>query len=208
METIYTPGVAHLSYVLGDGGQAAVVAPRRDTDIYLEIAYRQGANITHIFETHRNENYVTGALDLAGRTGAAIHHGSQLDFRYGHPVNEGDDFQLGDAKLSILQLPHPKPLVPDDFARAMDNGIQVVDVRNPEAYAGAHIWGSYSLPLAMVPAFAGMFLELQQRPAGDDCRVAAETARHAGAWGAKWSTRSPARQNEQGTRHSIDIDKE
>ncbi|MFW5693380.1 MAG: MBL fold metallo-hydrolase, partial [Thermoguttaceae bacterium] len=92
METIYTPGVAHLSYILGDDGQAAVIDPRRDTNIYLEIARRHGANISHIFETHRNEDYVIGSLDLAGRTGAAIHHGSQLGFRYGTPVNEGDEF--------------------------------------------------------------------------------------------------------------------
>jgi hydroxyacylglutathione hydrolase len=34
----------------------------------------------------------------------------------------------------------------------------VVDVRSPEAYAGAHVPKSFSLPLDMLPAFGGMFL--------------------------------------------------
>lgn len=105
MDTIYTPGVAHLSYVLGDGGKAAVIDPRRDVEVYLDIAHREGAQITHVFETHRNEDYVIGSLELARRTGAAIHHGSQLDFQYGKPVNEGDEFSLGNVKLSILHTP-------------------------------------------------------------------------------------------------------
>ena len=45
METIYTPGVAHLSYILGDGGRAAVIDPRRDVEVYLQIAQREGAKI-------------------------------------------------------------------------------------------------------------------------------------------------------------------
>ncbi len=49
MKTLYTPGLAHLSYILGDGGQASVIDPRRDVNEYLEIAHRRGAKITHIF---------------------------------------------------------------------------------------------------------------------------------------------------------------
>ncbi|MBN2294505.1 MAG: MBL fold metallo-hydrolase, partial [Pirellulales bacterium] len=104
-ETIYTPGVAHLSYIIGDGGQAAVIDPRRDSDVYQQIAHREGAKITHIFETHRNEDYVIGSLDLARRCGAQIYHGSQLDFKYGNPVNESTEFMLGKVKLSILHTP-------------------------------------------------------------------------------------------------------
>lgn len=303
MKMLYTPGVAHLSYIFGDGGQAAVIDPRRDVDEYLEIAHSKGAKITHIFETHRNEDYVIGSLELARRSGAEVYHGSQLDFHYGNPVNEGDEFQLGNIKLSILhtpghtlesisivycdlgfsadplgvfsgdalfigdvgrtdfypdraeevagmlydsifhkllplgehlllwpahgsgsvcgsgiaernfstlgyermhnpvlqktdreefirfkvkeehflppyflqmekynlegappldQLPLPQPLSPDEFARAADNGMIVIDVRSPEAFAGAHVPKSFSLPLEMLPAFGGMFLPYGQ----------------------------------------------
>lgn len=61
LETVKSPGLAHLSYICGDAGKAAVVDPRRDYDIYLEVAAREGCLITHIFETHRNEDYVVGS---------------------------------------------------------------------------------------------------------------------------------------------------
>ena len=92
MKSLYTPGVAHLSYIFGEGGQAAVIDPRRDVSEYLEIAHSRGAKITHIFETHRNEDYVVGSLELARRTGAEIYHGSQLDFQYGNFVNSSSDY--------------------------------------------------------------------------------------------------------------------
>lgn len=50
----------------------------------------------------------------------------------------------------------------DEFARATDGGMLVVDIRSPEAYAGAHVPKSFSLPLDMLPAFAGMFLAYDQ----------------------------------------------
>jgi hydroxyacylglutathione hydrolase len=59
----------------------------------------------------------------------------------------------------LNELPRPKPLSPDEFAQAMDDGMIPVDVRSPEAFAGAHVPGSFSLPLDMLPAFAGMFLD-------------------------------------------------
>jgi hydroxyacylglutathione hydrolase len=61
--------------------------------------------ITHIFETHRNEDYVVGSQDLARRTGAAIYHGSALDFGYGEPLEDNDMFNLNNIRLRILETP-------------------------------------------------------------------------------------------------------
>jgi len=105
LEKISSPGLAHLSYIIGDGDQAAVIDPRRDWHIYLEIAARQGARITHIFETHRNEDYVIGSRDLARETGAQIHHGQALDFDYGQAVADGDTFAVNDLQLEVLETP-------------------------------------------------------------------------------------------------------
>src|SRR3546814_5514657 len=65
LEKIKTPGLSHLSYLVGSGGQAAVIDPRRDCEIYVEKARAEGLAITHIFETHRNEDLVSGAPVLA-----------------------------------------------------------------------------------------------------------------------------------------------
>ncbi len=105
LEKIKSEGIAQLSYIVGDGSEAAVIDPRRDYQIYLDTAVAQGMRITRIFETHRNEDYVVGSQDLARKTGATIHHGSKLDFAYGENVREGDSFILGDLKLEILETP-------------------------------------------------------------------------------------------------------
>ncbi|MBE0535286.1 MAG: MBL fold metallo-hydrolase [Phycisphaerae bacterium] len=105
LRKIKSEGIAHLSYMIGSQGAAAVIDPRRDIDVYLEIAREESVNITHIFETHRNEDYVIGSIPLAERTGAQIHHGHALDFAYGDPVKEGDAFRIGDMELRILETP-------------------------------------------------------------------------------------------------------
>ena len=61
LEKIKTPGLSHLSYLVGSGGEAAVIDPRRDCEVYVEKARAEGFRITHIFETHRNEDLVSGA---------------------------------------------------------------------------------------------------------------------------------------------------
>lgn len=105
IEKVKSEGLAHLSYIIGHNGQAAVIDPRRDCEIYVDIAHSHGAQITHIFETHRNEDYVVGSSDLARRTGAEIYHGGKLDFAYGKPVAEGDTFELGNISLAVLETP-------------------------------------------------------------------------------------------------------
>ena len=105
LEKIKSAGIAHLSYILGDGLEAVVIDPRRDWQIYTEIAAQQGVRISRIFETHRNEDYVVGSQDLARRTGATIHHGQALEFAYGQPVATGDTFALGDLQLKIIETP-------------------------------------------------------------------------------------------------------
>ncbi len=104
-ERIVSEGIAHNSYLIGSGGRAAVIDPRRDCDIYLEIARRNELVITHIFETHRNEDYTIGSLELKQRCGAEIFHGARMAFAYGKPVKEGDRFTLGSLVLTVLETP-------------------------------------------------------------------------------------------------------
>ena len=105
LEKIRSEGLAHLSYIISHGGRAAVVDPRRDCRIYRDIAARHGAAITHVFETHRNEDYVSGANALAQKTGATVYHGRAMDFGYGRPASEGDEFELGDLVLRVIETP-------------------------------------------------------------------------------------------------------
>ncbi|NQT07490.1 YeeE/YedE family protein [Candidatus Bathyarchaeota archaeon] len=72
-EKVTSEIVSHLSYFIGSGTEAVVVDPRRDCQVYVDIAKREEMNIRHIFETHRNEDYIIGSLELAGLTGAVIY---------------------------------------------------------------------------------------------------------------------------------------
>ena len=105
IQKIRSEGLAHLSYIVGDKGEAAVIDPRRDCQEYIEAAYAKGAAITHIFETHKHEDLVSGALELSRRTGAHIYHGEGLDFGFGNPVQEDDEFILGSILLRVLKTP-------------------------------------------------------------------------------------------------------
>ncbi|MDD1669192.1 MAG: MBL fold metallo-hydrolase [Methanomicrobiales archaeon] len=104
-EKLVSEGIAHNSYLVGSGDEAAVIDPRRDIEAYLEMARENDLRITHAFETHRNEDYVIGSLELARATGCGIHHGAKLDFRYGDPVREGDSFRVGTLDLRVLETP-------------------------------------------------------------------------------------------------------
>ena len=82
-----------------------MIDPRRDVDIYAETASCHELAITHIFETHRNEDYVSGSPELRDRCGAEIYHGQQLAFAFGNPVKENDTFTLGSLELTVLETP-------------------------------------------------------------------------------------------------------
>ncbi|SLN25417.1 MBL fold metallo-hydrolase [Oceanibacterium hippocampi] len=107
IEKVKSDGLAHLSYLLGDGGVAAVIDPRRDCEIYVEKARALGCRITRVFETHRNEDLVSGAPILARLTGATVHHGPNPDgaVRYAETVREGDDFTFGKLRLKVVETP-------------------------------------------------------------------------------------------------------
>ena len=96
-------------YILGceRTREAAVIDPRRDCEIYVELASGHGCRITHVFETHRNEDLVSGAAILARQTGAPVHHGPNPagPVQYAETAREGDEFSLGQIRLRVLETP-------------------------------------------------------------------------------------------------------
>ncbi len=101
-ERIKSAGIAHNSYLIGSGSDAAVIDPRRDCQIYIDSAQQKGLKIKHIFETHRNEDYVIGSVELNNITGAEIYHGPGLNWKYGNTVQDGQEFQIGKLRLMAI----------------------------------------------------------------------------------------------------------
>ena len=109
-EKIKSPGLAHNSYLIGDSGEAVVIDPRRDIEKYLEKAVEAGFTIEHILETHRNEDYIIGSVELKNKTGAKIWHADRhLDYEYGSPMREGKEIEFGRLKIESLHTPGHTP---------------------------------------------------------------------------------------------------
>jgi hydroxyacylglutathione hydrolase len=104
-ERIRSAGIAHNSYFIGSGSQAAVIDPRRDCQVYVDLAQQYGLKIKHILETHRNEDYVIGSIELNSLTGAEIYHGPRLDWKYGHTLRDGQEFNIGKLRLKAIHTP-------------------------------------------------------------------------------------------------------
>lgn len=105
-EQFYLGCLAHASYMLGSGGEAVVVDPQRDVDLYLKAAEEHGLTIRHIFETHLHADFVSGHKELAARTGAKIYFGAQAGVTFQHvAVKDGFELRFGKARIAVLETP-------------------------------------------------------------------------------------------------------
>ncbi len=104
---IETPTLGDRSYLVHDGTVALVVDPQRDIDRVLALAVEAGVRITHVFETHLHNDYVTGGLALARRTGARYHVNSADQVGYQRTgVRDGDLIDVGDSlRVRVLATP-------------------------------------------------------------------------------------------------------
>src|SRR5580704_16452945 len=105
-EQFYLGCLAHASYLFGSEGEAVVVDPQRDVEIYLEAAQKQNLQIRHIFETHLHADFVSGHKELAARTGATIYIGKAAEATFPHvAVTDGFELQVGKIRLRALETP-------------------------------------------------------------------------------------------------------
>ena len=104
---IDTPTLGDRSYLVHDGEVGFVVDPQRDIDRVMDLAAREQVRITHVFETHIHNDYVTGGLALAGLTGAAYFVNASDDVSYARtPVRDGDELAIGTSmRLRALATP-------------------------------------------------------------------------------------------------------
>jgi len=109
-QQIYLNCLAQASYLVGDGGECAVIDPRRDVDEYLQAAAAAGLKIRHIVETHLHADFVSGHVELARRTGATIWIGHRAGATFPHrDAHDGDEIRLGGVTLRFLETPGHTP---------------------------------------------------------------------------------------------------
>ncbi|WP_410535198.1 MBL fold metallo-hydrolase [Streptomyces sp. KL2] len=103
---IETPGLGDRTYLAHDGSTALVVDPQRDYDRVTAPAEAAGVRITHVFETHIHNDYVTGGLALARETGAQYLVNADDEVSYERTgVRDGDIVEVGTMRVRVIHTP-------------------------------------------------------------------------------------------------------
>jgi hydroxyacylglutathione hydrolase len=109
-EQFYLGCLAHASYMLASEGEAVVIDPQRDVEIYLTAAAEHDLKVRHIFETHLHADFVSGHKELAARTGAQIYFGAKAGATFAHvAVHDGFELRFGKARITVLETPGHTP---------------------------------------------------------------------------------------------------
>jgi len=98
------------SYVIADGGEAAIVDPNWQIEDYLELAHEHDVRIRHVLETHNHADHLSGRGRLAAATGATLWVSAEAGAEYDHePLEDGTTLELGDARITALRTPGHRP---------------------------------------------------------------------------------------------------
>lgn len=123
---IYDDKLAQAAYLIGcqKTGEALIIDPERDVDRYLAIARKEGLRITAISETHIHADFLSGARELAERTGATLYLSGEggedwqytwIDRKagggsYQHQfLKDGDVFMVGRIRIQAVHTPGHTP---------------------------------------------------------------------------------------------------
>jgi hydroxyacylglutathione hydrolase len=120
IKRFYDDKLAQASYLVGCAatGEALVVDPNRDVEQFVAAAEREGMRITHITETHIHADFVSGARELAQRTGGRLYlsaeggEGWQYEFAAEADavlLHDGDTFKVGNIRIDVLHTPGHTP---------------------------------------------------------------------------------------------------
>lgn len=107
---VETPSLGDRTYVLSSGGAAAAFDPQRDIDRVEAVLAESGLRLTHVFETHLHNDYVTGGLELARRAGAeyVVPAGDDVAFER-TAARDGDEFRVGEVVVRAVHTPGHTP---------------------------------------------------------------------------------------------------
>jgi hydroxyacylglutathione hydrolase len=105
--TIETPSLGDRTYLATDGASALVIDPQRDIDRVLAAAAARDVEVTHVFETHIHNDYVSGGLALARRAGAAYHVNAADTVAFSRAgIGDGDTIEVGRSmRVRVIATP-------------------------------------------------------------------------------------------------------
>jgi len=99
-------GKGCLSYVVGSGGDAAVIDPSLSPEVYLDLARQHGWRIQYVFETHIHADHLSRARPLAERAQATVLLPDQRRVHFPFTsVRDDDRITVGQATITALATP-------------------------------------------------------------------------------------------------------
>jgi hydroxyacylglutathione hydrolase len=106
IQQLYTNCLAEAAYYIESNGEAAIIDPLRDTQMYSDLAKSRNAKIKYVFETHFHADFVSGHLDLAKQNAAQIIYGpgAKAGFKF-YEAKDNEIFKLGNISLQLLHTP-------------------------------------------------------------------------------------------------------
>ena len=106
IKQLYTTCLSEASYFIESNGEAVVIDPLRDIDMYLQLAKERNAQIKYVFETHFHADFISGHLDLSKLTGAPVVFGPGATTSY-KIINaiDGQVFNIGNITFEVLHTP-------------------------------------------------------------------------------------------------------
>lgn len=106
VKQLYTGCLSEAAYYIESNGEAAIIDPLRDIEVYINLAAERKATIKYIFETHFHADFVSGHLDLSKATGAPIVYGPDTQTQFPiHLAKDGEIFKLGDVTIKAIHTP-------------------------------------------------------------------------------------------------------
>ena len=110
IEQLYTNCLAEAAYYIESEGEAAIIDPIRETEPYTKKLADRKTKLKYIFETHFHADFISGHLDLAKKTGAAIVFGEKAETKYDTvKAKDGELFSIGKIKIKVLHTPGHTP---------------------------------------------------------------------------------------------------
>jgi hydroxyacylglutathione hydrolase len=120
LKRFYDDKLAQASYLVGCAatGEALVMDPHRDVELYVKAAEEEGLRITHVTETHIHADYVSGSRELARCAGARMYLSDEgdADWKYLFAGEEnavllksGDSFMVGNIRFEAIHTPGHTP---------------------------------------------------------------------------------------------------
>jgi hydroxyacylglutathione hydrolase len=105
--TIETQSLGDRTYLATDGGSAIVIDPQRDVDRVLAAAAARGVAVTDVFETHIHNDYVSGGLAIARRSGASYYVNAADAVAFGRvAITDGDIISVGQSmRVRVIATP-------------------------------------------------------------------------------------------------------